>query len=249
MRICCPPAELSVHPSAGEPTVNNAPSQDRCVSSRRSLSSVSAVSPLLQQLLTLQMQQIHQLNDHFISKRSQDSLSPQSPSGSELTASHSAPIISAIVEDLDALAALAQQNKDVPPNPFICPTPTLFSGLLLLKHVENRKLQLLSETTDKVVLDPNECLVSHRTLSCQSGLRMHYRTHTGKRPYQCKLCSRSFTTKGNLKIHQAVHRSASLRRIQHSSAKGSSPVLWFCSNTCTWKVTSPAVYIRDISRI
>uniref|UniRef100_A0A668AA62 Sal-like protein 1 n=1 Tax=Myripristis murdjan TaxID=586833 RepID=A0A668AA62_9TELE len=100
--------------------------------------------------------------------------------------------------------------------PSICTNSNSFGGIHPLKTSETSKLQQLVEKIDKRVLDPNECVICHRLLSCQSALRMHYRTHTGERPYRCKVCSRTFTTKGNLKTHQSVHRSTLSLRAQHS---------------------------------
>ena len=62
----------------------------------------------------------------------------------------------------------------------------------------------LERTTTKT--DSNECVVCKRVLSCQSALKMHYRTHTGERPFRCRICARAFSTKGNLKTHMNVHR-------------------------------------------
>ncbi|XP_006881707.1 PREDICTED: sal-like protein 4 [Elephantulus edwardii] len=81
---------------------------------------------------------------------------------------------------------------------------------------ETLKLQQLVENIDKVTSDPNECLICHRVLSCQSSLKMHYRTHTGERPFQCKICNRAFSTKGNLKTHLGVHRANTAAKTQHS---------------------------------
>ncbi|UJR36167.1 hypothetical protein I4U23_028901 [Adineta vaga] len=64
----------------------------------------------------------------------------------------------------------------------------------------------LERTTNKS--DSNECVVCKRILSCQSALKMHYRTHTGERPFRCRICARAFSTKGNLKTHMNVHRLA-----------------------------------------
>nr|XP_027802254.1 sal-like protein 4 isoform X1 [Marmota flaviventris] len=81
---------------------------------------------------------------------------------------------------------------------------------------ETLKLQQLVENIDKATTDPNECLICHRVLSCQSSLKMHYRTHTGERPFQCKVCGRAFSTKGNLKTHLGVHRANTSVKTQHS---------------------------------
>ncbi|XP_067292114.1 sal-like protein 1 [Pseudorasbora parva] len=81
---------------------------------------------------------------------------------------------------------------------------------------ETSKLEQLVENIDKNSTDPNECGICHRVLSCQSALKMHYRTHTGERPFKCKVCGRAFTTKGNLKTHYSIHRSMPPLRTQHS---------------------------------
>ena len=62
----------------------------------------------------------------------------------------------------------------------------------------------LERTSKKI--DSNQCVICKRILSCQSALKMHYRTHTGERPFQCSICSRAFSTKGNLKTHMNIHR-------------------------------------------
>ena len=72
---------------------------------------------------------------------------------------------------------------------------------------ETAKLESLVDKLDSKLSDPNECIICHKVLSCKSALQMHYRIHTGQRPYKCKICKRTFTTKGNLKTHMSVHRT------------------------------------------
>ncbi|XP_056269752.1 sal-like protein 1a [Pseudoliparis swirei] len=92
-----------------------------------------------------------------------------------------------------------------------------FGGILdPLQGSETSKLQQLVENIDRKMADPNECVICHRVLSCQSALKMHYRTHTGERPFTCRVCGRAFTTKGNLKTHYSVHRAVPPLRVQHS---------------------------------
>lgn len=90
-------------------------------------------------------------------------------------------------------------------------------GLLYsMQTSETSKLQQLVENIDKKITDPNQCVLCHRVLSCQSALKMHYRIHTGERPFRCKVCGRAFTTKGNLKTHIGVHRENPPVLVQHS---------------------------------
>lgn len=85
----------------------------------------------------------------------------------------------------------------------------------ITKTSETSKLQKLVDNIDNKISDPNECIVCHRVLSCKSALQMHYRTHTGERPFRCKLCGRAFTTKGNLKTHMGVHRIKAPTQMLH----------------------------------
>lgn len=40
----------------------------------------------------------------------------------------------------------------------------------------------------------------------KQNIRNHFRTHTGDRPYKCKLCHKKFTQIGNLKMHEmSIH--------------------------------------------
>ena len=51
----------------------------------------------------------------------------------------------------------------------------------------------------------NECSICHKFLSSNFTLKQHYRTHTGEKPYKCKICLKKFSVKGNAKIHLKSH--------------------------------------------
>ena len=107
--------------------------------------------------------------------------------------------------------------------------PTIYNNLLprpgssdnsweaLIEVEKSESVAKIEEMSTKEVAksDPNQCVLCQRILSCKSALVMHYRTHTGERPYKCKICQRTFTTKGNLKTHMGVHRSKPPMRMSH----------------------------------
>ncbi|XP_063043722.1 sal-like protein 3 [Engraulis encrasicolus] len=63
--------------------------------------------------------------------------------------------------------------------------------------------------TGTTALSANQCGVCLRVLSCPQALRLHQATHLGERPFPCKQCGRSFSTKGSLRAHVAAHHSRS----------------------------------------
>ena len=85
-------------------------------------------------------------------------------------------------------------RNSILPTKTIDPSENLEQYMEVQKSETSKLEQMVNSIPDKV-REPNQCVMCHRVLSCKSALQMHYRIHTGERPFRCKICNRKFTTK------------------------------------------------------
>ncbi|KAF2367232.1 Zinc finger C2H2-type [Trinorchestia longiramus] len=176
---------------------------------------------------------IPQLPDHFFENAHQRPLMPQMPFPPFFFPGMSFPLHRPLLHGMSP--PFPTSNPTPPPSfpipPGVDPAkdPNIYNNLLPRPGSTDNSWEALIEVekSDKAArleelqklegkkIDPNQCIICQRVLSCKSALVMHYRTHTGERPYKCKICQRTFTTKGNLKTHMGVHRAKPTMRMSH----------------------------------
>ncbi|KAF5403223.1 hypothetical protein PHET_03546 [Paragonimus heterotremus] len=61
-----------------------------------------------------------------------------------------------------------------------------------------------------------QCNVCDKTFNCSSALHIHYRKHSGERPFVCKHCGNAFSQNGTLKRHLQTCKTALFGDDQHS---------------------------------
>ena len=55
------------------------------------------------------------------------------------------------------------------------------------------------------------CHVCMKMFACRSAMEIHMRSHTKERPFKCVFCERAFSTRGNLRQHQVIHKPIDIK--------------------------------------
>jgi uncharacterized Zn-finger protein len=73
--------------------------------------------------------------------------------------------------------------------------------------MRKQELPTKSETKDQKPNKKYKCTECDKSFTQQAHLQIHFRKHTGERPFHCSFpnCFKSFTQLGNLKTHERKH--------------------------------------------